>query len=433
MSTPSKHAPANPHSETHLSPIESIDGMTPVIGDEVFIHRTAAVIGRVELGDRVNLWPQVTLRGDEGMIKIGEDSNIQDGTTIHMTGGYSETMIGARVTVGHMCLLHGCKIGDDCLIGMGTMLLDNCVIGEGCYIAAGTMITGNKKIPPQSFVMGRPGQLVIKPITDIRRQEREYSWRHYVELAAKYLSPQGIAMVVSLSLIGLSGGLTACSSLDAQPSASVVFNTPMVKQHHVTIATLKRLQLFDYTPFSRTEYDPFSHQREVLAITGDAPIMINYRTFSSPKVDYVIERAQSLYAQYRFAQATVQRFKTTLVNGYGEEVFDKEIDELQSLLNDPEATDSLPPNVIAGARATRLSIAGHQDLVERARATRSQLNGWRQLLASDQLNNTNLTHYEEEMIAEIASAREALNAVMSGAPLLSKSMREVAGVAAVIR
>ena len=156
------------------SPLESLGEDHPSLGDEVFVHSSAAVIGKVVLGDRVSIWPQVTLRADEGEIRIGADSNIQDGSTVHMTGGYSETMIGERVTVGHMCLLHGCTVEDDCLIGMGTILLDRCVIGAGSYIAAGTMITGNKVIPPRSFVMGRPGQLVVKPLPDQRAQEHPY-------------------------------------------------------------------------------------------------------------------------------------------------------------------------------------------------------------------------------------------------------------------
>ena len=166
--------------------IEPIGGVTPTLGDEVFIHPSAVVIGRVRLGARVSVWPNVTIRGDEGDVVIGDDTNIQDGSTVHMTGGLSHSMIGARVTVGHMCLLHGCRVGDDCLIGMGSMLLDNCVVGEGSFIAAGTLITGGKEIPPGSFVMGRPGSLVIKPITTQRRQELEYSWRHYVETQRLY-------------------------------------------------------------------------------------------------------------------------------------------------------------------------------------------------------------------------------------------------------
>jgi len=166
--------------------VEPFGTHQPQVGEEVFIHPSAAVVGRVRLGDRVSVWPQVTLRGDEGDIIIGEDTNLQDGTTVHMTGGLSHSMIGARVTVGHMCLLHGCIVEDDCLIGMGTILLDNCKIGAGSFVAAGSMITGGKEIPPGSFVMGRPGSLVVKPITALRQQEMEYSWRHYVEVQRGY-------------------------------------------------------------------------------------------------------------------------------------------------------------------------------------------------------------------------------------------------------
>ena len=91
-------------------------GTQPQLGAEVFIHPSAVVIGAVELGDQVNLWPQVTLRGDEGSISVGEGTNLQDGTVIHMTGGLSKVSIGARCTVGHQCLLHGCEIEDDCLV-----------------------------------------------------------------------------------------------------------------------------------------------------------------------------------------------------------------------------------------------------------------------------------------------------------------------------
>jgi carbonic anhydrase/acetyltransferase-like protein (isoleucine patch superfamily) len=166
--------------------IEAFGEHSPKIGQDVFIHPNSTLIGQVTLGDRVSIWPNVTLRGDEGQIIIGEDTNIQDGSVIHMTGGYSHTYIGARTTVGHLCLLHGCTIEDDCLIGMGTVLLDQCVIGTGSYIAAGTLIAGRKKIPPYSFVRGRPGSLDIRPLPDQRRQEMDYSWRHYVKVQSQY-------------------------------------------------------------------------------------------------------------------------------------------------------------------------------------------------------------------------------------------------------
>lgn len=420
-------------SNLRITPTEAFDGVEPKLGEKVFIHSTAAIIGQVILGDRVNIWPQVTLRGDEGMIKIGEDSNIQDGSTIHMTGGYSETMIGARVTVGHMCLLHGCTVGDDCLIGMGTILLDNCEIGSGSYVAAGTMITGGKTIPPNSFVMGRPGNLVIKPISDLRAQEKAYSWRHYVKLAAQYLTKQNLGPILSLAMLGpLLSLLVACHHLVPNEK---IDSRLLIKQNHVTIATLKQQHLYDYTPFVRTEYDPFSHQREVINVTKSAPITINYKSFSAPKFDYVVQRSHSLYGQYRFAQNATKRFRGALINIYGDEVLEKNIDELQTLFNDNEEGDEaeLPKILIAGAKATRLAIAGHKDLVQRAMRSKSQLNSWRNLVAQDMQENINIAHYEQEMSVAVKRAHTALNEVMGGAPFLSKAMKEVSAAAAAIR
>ena len=487
---------SSPHSG---SLIESFREDTPEIGADVFIHPSAAIIGRVCLGDRVSIWPQVTLRGDEGEIRVGADTNIQDGTTIHMTGGYSETMIGARVTVGHMCLLHGCKIGDDCLIGMGTMLLDRCEIGEGSYIAAGTMITGGKVIPPKSFVMGRPGSLTIKPISEIRTQERAYSWRHYVSLAQEYLkrsTARGVSTVVMLVTLSLmSSSLNGCAVTERP------YEEPrgLIHQHHISFATLKQQNLYDYSLFANTELDLFSHRREIITLTQRQPLTINYRSFSSPRVDYLIERAQSLYAQYRFAANAIERFRSELTDIYGTKILDMSFDELQILFNregDPErseaeeeaaqgadestdtqtpptkadqpselersSTDESPgtpsdqaedaqasptpdqetseprsPKVNARlaqrAKAARLAIAGHQDLVARAVRAQLDLDDWEEAADADLKLNLNLINVRSEMARDIDQARQSLDALMSGAPLLSKSMSEVSAAAAAIR
>src|SRR5688572_25814735 len=129
---------------THLEPHE---GIWPEVHPTAFVHRSAVLIGRVRIGPDASVWPHVTLRGDEGDIVLGAGSNIQDGCTVHMTGNRSNTLVGDRVTVGHNCVLHGCRIEDDCLVGMGSILLDNCVIGSGTLIGAGTLITGDKIIP----------------------------------------------------------------------------------------------------------------------------------------------------------------------------------------------------------------------------------------------------------------------------------------------
>ena len=109
---------------------------------------------------KANVWPGCVLRGDQGSITIGAETSIQDGTIAHCTGGMSKTTIGARCTVGHRVVLHGCIVEDECLIGMGAILLDNCEIGTGSIIGAGALIPVGKKIPPRSKVMGVPGKIV---------------------------------------------------------------------------------------------------------------------------------------------------------------------------------------------------------------------------------------------------------------------------------
>jgi carbonic anhydrase/acetyltransferase-like protein (isoleucine patch superfamily) len=165
--------------------IEPYDGEWPTIAPSAWVHASAVVIGKVTLGERVSIWPQATLRGDENRITIGDDSNIQDGSVVHTTGGVSETVIGKRVTVGHKCILHGCRVGDFVLVGMGAVIMDNAEIGEGSYIGAGTLIAPGKVIPPRSFAYGNPVR-VIREVGDRERGWIDHGWRHYVEQAAKY-------------------------------------------------------------------------------------------------------------------------------------------------------------------------------------------------------------------------------------------------------
>lgn len=165
--------------------IQSLPGKKPSVDPAAWVHERACVIGQVTLAADVSIWPGATLRGDEGRIDIGQGSNIQDGSTIHMTGGLSHTVVGARVTVGHNVILHGCTIEDDCLIGMGAILLDNCVIGAGSYIGAGAMVTGDKVIPPGSFVLGSPAK-VVRACGEREAEWIAHAWAHYVELAQQY-------------------------------------------------------------------------------------------------------------------------------------------------------------------------------------------------------------------------------------------------------
>lgn len=165
--------------------IEPFDGTHPEIAESAWVHPAAVVIGRVTLGADVSIWPNATLRGDEGRIVIGAGSNIQDGTTVHMTGGRSETMVGERVTVGHNCILHGCIIEDDVLIGMGSIVLDNARVGRGSYIGAGTLVTGDKDIPPGSLVFGNPMR-IVRACGEREAEWIDYAWRHYIDNARKH-------------------------------------------------------------------------------------------------------------------------------------------------------------------------------------------------------------------------------------------------------
>jgi carbonic anhydrase/acetyltransferase-like protein (isoleucine patch superfamily) len=150
-----------------------------------WIHDSAQLLGDVVCESGVNIWPTCVLRGDCGQIFIGENTNIQDGTIIHATHGVSTTHIGKNCTIGHRVILHGCNVGDNCLIGMGSILLDNVEIGENSFVAAGTLIPPGKKFGPNSFIMGSPGKLIrvtgekeLKVIAD--------SVKGYCELANAY-------------------------------------------------------------------------------------------------------------------------------------------------------------------------------------------------------------------------------------------------------
>jgi carbonic anhydrase/acetyltransferase-like protein (isoleucine patch superfamily) len=165
--------------------IEPLDDLVPRISRSAWVHSSAVVIGEVELADQVSIWPTAVLRGDMGLIAIGRGSNVQDGAVCHNTDGRSATQVGARVTVGHRAILHGCVVEDDCLIGMGAIVMDNAVVGTGSFIGAGAVVPPGAQIPPGSMVMGVPGR-VVRPTGERETQAIAYSWRHYVDTIARY-------------------------------------------------------------------------------------------------------------------------------------------------------------------------------------------------------------------------------------------------------
>jgi len=167
--------------------IEKFKSHTPKIAANAFVHENATLIGEVEIGSESSVWPSVVLRGDMGPIIVGEQTSIQDGTIAHVTEGWSKTVIGNRVTVGHRVILHGSIVEDECLIGMGSILLDNCVIGRGSLVAAGSVVTVGTVVPPDSLVMGVPAK-VVRKVADKERAMIESGCQTYVEYSKEYLT-----------------------------------------------------------------------------------------------------------------------------------------------------------------------------------------------------------------------------------------------------
>jgi len=157
----------------------------PRIHPDAWIAPNATIIGDVEVEEGASIWFGVVLRGDVGPIRIGAGSNVQDLSCAHTTGGVSRVIVGRNVTVGHGCVLHGCEVGDEALIGMGSVLLDNSAVGEGSVIGAGSLLTARTTIPPRSLAMGRPAR-VVRPVNDGDRTLGIDGARVYQALAKSY-------------------------------------------------------------------------------------------------------------------------------------------------------------------------------------------------------------------------------------------------------
>ena len=147
-----------------------------------YIAAGAVVTGDVEFGADVSVWHNAVLRGDSGKITVGDRTNIQDGCILH-----EETTIGKDCTVGHGAILHGCTIGDGCLIGMGAIVLTGAVLEEGCLVGAGALVTGKTVAPAGSVLLGSPAK-IVKTLTLEQMQAQKQDAMHYVELAQKYLT-----------------------------------------------------------------------------------------------------------------------------------------------------------------------------------------------------------------------------------------------------
>jgi carbonic anhydrase/acetyltransferase-like protein (isoleucine patch superfamily) len=165
---------------------------TPIIAKTVFVDPTAKVIGQVEIAEDVSIWPMAVLRGDVNYISIGKRTNIQDNSTLHGSpdcefypGGYP-VIIGENVTVGHNVILHGCTIGNLCLIGMGSTILDGAIIEDEVIIGAASLVPPNKTLASGYLYLGSPAKQ-IRPITEKEKRLLRYSADYYVELKNDFL------------------------------------------------------------------------------------------------------------------------------------------------------------------------------------------------------------------------------------------------------
>lgn len=159
-------------------PIIPFEHFSPQISHDTFVAPDAWIIGDVELESNVSVFFCSVLRGDIQPIRIGAGSNIQEFSQLHTSYGLDPVTVGKGVTVGHRAILHGCTVGDSCIIGMGATILDNAVIGEGSIVGAHTLIPKGKIFPPRSLIIGSPGR-VIRETTDEERAEIVENARRY--------------------------------------------------------------------------------------------------------------------------------------------------------------------------------------------------------------------------------------------------------------
>ena len=164
--------------------IFEIDGIGPTLGHGAWVAPSADLIGDVRLGARASVWFGAVIRADNTPIILGDQTNFQDGAVGHSDPGAPLT-IGARVTVGHQAILHGCTVEDEALIGMGARILNGAVIGSQCIVGAGALVTECKQFAPRSLIVGSPAR-VVRQLTDEQVALLAVSAAHYSDKAARY-------------------------------------------------------------------------------------------------------------------------------------------------------------------------------------------------------------------------------------------------------
>jgi gamma-carbonic anhydrase len=167
--------------------IKSFQNKHPKIHESAYVTDDAIIIGDVEIGAESSVWFGSILRGDVNYIRIGERTNIQDGSIIHVSSQTHSTVLEDEITVGHRVTLHGCYIETGCLIGIGSIILDGVRVGRNSLVAAGSLLTPNTIIPPRSLVLGSPAK-VKRELSDDEVKDLERFWRNYVALSRIYRS-----------------------------------------------------------------------------------------------------------------------------------------------------------------------------------------------------------------------------------------------------
>jgi carbonic anhydrase/acetyltransferase-like protein (isoleucine patch superfamily) len=166
--------------------LRSYRGQLPRVHPTAYIDDSAQVIGDVEIGEESSVWMAVVIRGDVHRIRIGRRTNVQDGTVVHVMKDTHPTTLGDNVTIGHGAIVHGCTVEDQCLIGMGAILLNGSHIGTQSVVAAGTLVTEGATIPPRSLVMGSPGK-VKRLLTHAEIAEIQMYADRYVQYRLDYM------------------------------------------------------------------------------------------------------------------------------------------------------------------------------------------------------------------------------------------------------
>lgn len=165
--------------------LQAFLGKTPTLGAEVFVADSAVVIGDVTLGAEASVWYGTVVRGDVHAIRIGRGTNIQDNCVVHVTRDTAPTHIGDWVTIGHGAILHGCRIADRVLIGMGAVVLDDAEVGSDSLVGAGSLVPPGKSYPPRSLVLGNPAR-VVRPLRPDEIAALQRSATDYIELARQH-------------------------------------------------------------------------------------------------------------------------------------------------------------------------------------------------------------------------------------------------------